>query len=90
MNSFDDGRLREAQQIVVAAQITAPVLEALAAKLRFAAAMTLDHRAHGAVEYHDTLLEQRGESVGCGPVVRHQATRASLMRGLMPKAWQIA
>ena len=37
MNVRDDSRLREAQQIVVAAQIAAPVLESLAAKLLLAA-----------------------------------------------------
>ncbi len=78
------------QQVVVAAQIAAPVGEAFTAKLRLAAAMTLDHGAHGAVEYHDALLEQRGEAHRRGPVVGHHATRAWLMRGLIPKAWQIA
>ena len=49
-------RLRQGQQVIIAAQIGTPVRESLAAKLRLAAAMALNHRAHGAVEYHQALL----------------------------------
>ena len=61
MNGGDDLRLREAQQVIVAAQIAAPLLESLAAKLLFAETMALNHGAHGAVENHQALREQRRE-----------------------------
>ena len=55
----DERRLRQGQQIVVAAQVAAPAAEALAAELFLGEALLLDHRAHGAVEDQDPLGEQR-------------------------------
>ena len=45
----------EDQQVVVAAHVADPVLEALAAIAGLVQLQLLDHRAHGAVEHEDTL-----------------------------------
>src|SRR5258706_144592 len=61
----DHLRARDGEEVVVAAQVLAEILEALAAELRFREVVALDHRAHGAVEHEDALLEgilERGKS----------------------------
>ena len=58
---------RERQQVVVAAEVLVEVPEPLAAELRFRELVALDHRAHGAVQHEDALLqgiEERGEAGG--------------------------
>ena len=55
----DKLRPRNRQQVIVALEITFPVGEAVAAVVVFAQAIALYHRAHGAIEQHDALPEQR-------------------------------
>ena len=89
MNVADDLRLREGEQVVVAAQIAAPVGESLAAKLCLAQGMTLNHGAHGAVEDHQALSEKREKRLGAcipWPALAFHATCASWQRGRRPKA----
>ncbi len=50
------GRVSD-QQVVVALQVTRPVAETLAAVVRFAQLVALDHGAHGTVQEQDALLE---------------------------------
>ena len=64
MDLADDLRLRQHQQVVVALQVVRVVGEALAAIVGLVEPVALDHRAHGAVEDQDALLEQGGELVG--------------------------
>ena len=54
-------RLREDEQVVVALQILVVRLEPLAAELRLAQRVALDHRAHRAVEDEHALGENRVE-----------------------------
>ncbi|MPN27711.1 hypothetical protein SDC9_175145 [bioreactor metagenome] len=49
------------QQVVVALQVVRMVGEARAPIIGFAQPVALDHRAHGAVEDEQALLEQGGE-----------------------------
>ena len=55
MDVADRVGLRQDEQVVVAAQILRPVLEALATELGLREAVRLDHRAHGAVEHQDAF-----------------------------------
>ncbi len=55
--------LGQRQQIVVAAQVAQPVGKPFAAKLFFGETITLDHRAHRAVEHEDALLGGFGQRV---------------------------
>jgi len=66
MDVTDRVGLREAEQVVVAAQILGPVGEALPAVLRLAVAEGLDQRAHRAVHHDDALAHQLGERFGDG------------------------
>ena len=59
VNGGDDLRLRDGQQIVVAAQIDGPIRESAAAKFGLAQTMPLNHGAHGAVENDQPLLQER-------------------------------
>ena len=59
MNAGDDVRLGDGQQIVVALKIAVPVREPRTAKIGFAQMMPLNHGAHGAVEKHQLLLQER-------------------------------
>jgi hypothetical protein len=57
---------RKAEEVVVPAQVLREVLEPLAAILRLGQPIALDHRAHGAVEHEDALLQrvmQRGDAI---------------------------
>jgi hypothetical protein len=63
----DHLRVREREQVVVAAQVAMEIAEALAAELLLGELIALHHRAHGAVEHEDALLErvvQRGDARG--------------------------
>ena len=91
MNVFDDGGLRQRQQVVVALHVPRPVLEARAAIARLIELVTLDHRTHGAIEQHDALLEelaQRGDASGArGHAGLDQETaRRAATCGLTPSA----
>ena len=71
MDAADQRRLRQREQVVVAAQVAAPAAEALAAELLLGEALALDHRAHGAVEDQDPLGEQRLQQ---GSAIVHPAS----------------
>ena len=63
--------LGEDQQIVVAAHLAVPGIEARAAIAALVELELLDHRAHGAVEHQDALareLQERSSGVGVGRV----------------------
>ena len=55
MNVGDQIGLGQTQKIVAALEIFAVIGEPLAAKIRFAKFMGLDHRPHSAVENDDSL-----------------------------------
>jgi hypothetical protein len=60
-------RTAEVQQIVVAAHLAIPGVEARAAIAFLVEPEPLDHRAHGTIEHEDALLEEvekLGASVG--------------------------
>ena len=91
MNRLDRMRLRQHEQIVIAAQIAWPVGETFAAEIRFAEFMRLDHRAHGTVEHENAL--SGGGTKFVMAIERghfgHQATFVSAC-GRRPSRWQIA
>jgi len=57
----DDVRSREAEQVVRALQLDRVVLEAVAPEVFLLESVPLDHRAHGAVDDQDALLERFGQ-----------------------------
>lgn len=59
MNVFDQGRLRQIQQIIVALQVFFPIFEAFAAKRGLVQLALLDHGAHRPVENEDALAKKR-------------------------------
>ena len=98
-------RVRPAQieQIVVAADVAVPGVEARAAKAFLVETERLDHRAHGAVEHQNALGReppQRGFGLGTGHRLTHRFTRAPFPLGnsalpgpccgRRPSRWQIA
>jgi hypothetical protein len=66
VNLADDLRLRERQQIVVALEIMPEIAKTIAAVVSLVEPVTLNHRAHGAIENQDALSEQRLELVNAG------------------------
>ena len=96
MDVGDDIRARERQEIVVALEIAAVILETLAAEIRFLELARLDHGAHGAVQQQDALARSRSssaETVHGGFRYRWRAGRAALpVRGAarMPNRRQMA
>ncbi len=60
-------------------------LEALAPEVLFAQGVSLDHRAHGAVEDEDALLQRCEQAVPALFVIHDRASD-----GRTPSAWQIA
>ena len=63
MDSFDDLRLREREQVVQALEVTAPLSEPLAAIGPFIELVLLHHRAHRAVEDNDAFAQQTLQSL---------------------------
>src|SRR5436190_11883496 len=63
MDAGNHVRPRQHQDVVVAFQILRMVLEALAAEIRLAQLVPLDHGAHRAIEYEDPFSEQTFECV---------------------------
>jgi hypothetical protein len=61
MNVAHRVRPAQVQQVVVAAQLAVPGVEAGAAESFFVQLERLDHGAHGAVEHQDALLKRVGE-----------------------------
>jgi hypothetical protein len=58
MDACDDLGLRDRQQIIVAAQIAAPVDKTLTSKIRLGQPMPLNHRAHGTVQNDQAPFQQ--------------------------------
>ena len=58
MDGGDRRRLRQAEQIAVAAQVARMVAEAFAAEVRFAEPIRLEHRPHRAVEDEDPVAQE--------------------------------
>jgi len=59
MDVFDQGRLREVQQVIVTFQVLFPIFEAFAAKRGFIQLALLDHGPHGPVENEDAFAKKR-------------------------------
>ena len=67
MDAADDLRLRQYQQVVVALEVMRMVFQAFATVIGLGQAVALDHRAHGAVQDKQALLEEGvefGRTVG--------------------------
>jgi len=65
LNRLHDARLRDVQHVEVPAQVSRVLQKLRTAKRRFVQLLRLDHRAHGAVQNDDPLLQeilQRGDS----------------------------
>ena len=65
LNGLHDARLRDVQHIEIPAQVARVLPKLRASKSRFVQLLRLDHRAHGAVQNDDPLVEeilQRGDS----------------------------
>ena len=87
----DDLRLRQHQKVVIALEIVAVILEALAAIACLVQLVALDHGAHGAVEDKDTLLGallQGFDALLAGHCAA--STFAAVVAGLRPSRWQMA
>ncbi len=78
-------RPAQIEQVVVAAHLAVPGVEAGAAIAFLVQLERLDHGAHGAVEHQDALLELLKKYV---TRVSHHAT--SRVTGRRPSRWQIA
>ena len=88
VQAADQGRLRQRQQVVVAAQVAAPAAKTLAAELLLGKALALDHGAHGAVEDQDPLFEQRlqqGSAIGHQVPENKNARSACAETGVLPR-----
>ncbi len=95
MQIVDRLRAREIEQIVVAAQLAIPGVEARPAEAGLIKPQRLDHRAHGAVEHENALrgeLAQLGFDWRDGEVVHGIGFHAALRIccGRRPSRWQIA
>jgi hypothetical protein len=64
MDVADQLRLRQREQVVVAAKLARPRAKALAPKILFGQARALDHRPHGAIEHQDAAGKQLGKLAG--------------------------
>ena len=76
----DDVGPRERQDVVVALEIAAVMQEPLAAVAALIQPMLLHHRAHGAVEQHDALIQQAPQALAALPALgfidrRHRERR---------------
>ena len=82
---------RQHQEIVVALEIVAKILEALAAIAGLVEPVALDHGAHGAVEDQDAFLcglLQRGDAFLPGHCAAFAVANA--FAGRRPSRWQMA
>jgi hypothetical protein len=77
MDRGDDVGTREHQQIVVASQLAGMRRQPLAAEVGLGQLVTLDHRAHGAVEDENPRREQRVELCACVRLHRHAFKRVN-------------
>ena len=57
MDSGDDVRFRQDQQVVIAFEIGSPVGKALAAIIRFFKTIALDHGSHTAIKHQNTFIQ---------------------------------
>ena len=80
VDTADDVRLGQAQQVVVALEVALPVGEPIAAVVVLAESLALDHRAHRAVHHEDALGQRGPQLVGGvglqGGGVRHRPSMA--------------
>ncbi|SKX11954.1 Uncharacterised protein [Mycobacteroides abscessus subsp. massiliense] len=63
MNSLDDVRLRQSEQIVIADEVARPVGEPYAAVSGLVGPVALDRRTHRAVDHQDPLFKSSGQRV---------------------------
>ena len=78
-------RLAQVEQIVVAAHLAVPGIEARAAIAGLVQLVLLDHRAHRAVEHEDALGRRRSRRVFSTLI-----TQPPSSAGRKPSKWQIA
>ncbi len=93
MDVADRARPAEVEQVVVAAHLAVPGVEARAAIALLVELERLDHRAHGAVEHQDALAEGGGEGGARTGLRRHNGNStyaACASAGRKPKRWQMA
>ena len=93
MDVADRVRAAEVEQVVVAADLAVPGVEARAAIALLVELHRLDHRAHGAVEHQDALGRRAcGAELGrrCGTVCGTHFRLLALPSGRRPSRWQIA
>ncbi len=92
MDVLDRLRLRQDQEVVVAAQIAVKILVALAAKRRLVIFQRLDHGAHGAVEHQDALAREVEEGGSLRRKLAKSYDQAAFCAfcGRMPSRWLIA
>ena len=72
------------EQVVIAAYLAVPGVEARAAVALFVELERLDHSAHGTVEHQDALLQRVGEYFA------HAHCATSCVAGRKPSRWQMA
>ena len=63
MDGADHVRTRQDQEIAVALQILGVILEALATEVGVGQPVSLNHRAHRAIEQQYPAIEERGQVV---------------------------
>ena len=82
----------EIEQIVVAAHLAVPGVEARAAIALLVELHLLDHRAHGAVEHQDALGGELSEQISGAGVGRAGHVHSCFLQppGRRPNRWQTA
>ena len=85
-------RVRPAQieQVVVAAHLAVPGVEARAAIALLVELERLDHGAHGAVEHQDALAQRSMKRPDWSHAVTDDANQLPVTAGRKPSKWQIA
>ena len=85
VDAADDRGLGQHQQVVVAFEVVRVIGEARAAVVGFLQTVALDHRAHGAVEDEQALLEQGGKFGGTVGLQHDHLGKAGVHRGRREK-----
>ncbi len=91
-----DVGLRQAQHVIVAAQLARMIGEAIPTIVRLGKAKRLDHGAHRTVEHHDALAQRARKRLSARVAPAHRATSAAPPSALggaavpMPRMRQIA
>jgi len=78
---FNNFRPGQVEQVIQAKQILVPVFEPLPAEGGLIQLMSLDHGAHGAIEDHDPLPQQRLKLFGISDLCAHTVCVAATNRG---------